>query len=52
MVADQHLRCPITKNLFLDPVLTTDGHTYERQAITQYMSMNRYSPTDGFLKNL
>lgn len=30
------LICPITLQLFQDPVIATDGHTYERKAIEQY----------------
>eukprot|EP00959_Pyramimonas_sp_CCMP1952_P454564 9470088-Pyramimonas_sp.AAC.1 len=26
--------CPITGEVFIDPVMTMDGHTYERLAIT------------------
>ena len=30
---DAELNCPITHDLFEDPVLAADGHTYERAAI-------------------
>ena len=29
--------CPITGGLMLDPVVASDGHTYERQAITEWL---------------
>ncbi|CAK9016508.1 FYVE-type zinc finger-containing protein C9B6.03 [Durusdinium trenchii] len=32
----QALQCPITKELMADPVLATDGYTYERQSIEQH----------------
>ena len=34
------LKCPITKTIMIDPVITGDGHSYEREAITQYMAVN------------
>lgn len=47
--------CPITGGLMLDPVVASDGHTYERQAITEWLSKNRgkaTSPmTNRVLKN-
>lgn len=34
LAAPSHnFHCPITHALFIDPVMATDGHTYERQAI-------------------
>jgi hypothetical protein len=42
---DAELNCPITHDLFEDPVVAADGHTYERAAIqTQITSGNRRSP--------
>ncbi|CAM2712428.1 unnamed protein product [Rotaria socialis] len=38
------LLCPITSDLFEDPVLAEDGHTYERQAIVQWIRQNGTSP--------
>merc|ERR1719343_429611 len=32
--------CPITKDLFDDPVVASDGHTYERSAITEHILRN------------
>jgi hypothetical protein len=31
------LTCPITLELFVDPVLADDGHTYERSAIVEWI---------------
>jgi Mg-chelatase subunit ChlD len=36
--------CPITQELMRDPVVGTDGHTYERLAITQALELNPQSP--------
>jgi hypothetical protein len=41
---DDSLICPITLELFRDPVLAQDGHTYERQAIVQWIEKNGRSP--------
>lgn len=32
----KHLQCPITHEVMKDPVLATDGHTYEREAIIDW----------------
>lgn len=40
-----HLICPITRELFVDPVSAEDGHTYDRAAIMQWLnSGNHTSP--------
>ena len=38
------LHCPITHEVFQDPVIAADGHTYERQAITQWLEGQPQSP--------
>lgn len=38
------LLCPITHDVFEDPVLAQDGHTYERGAITEHFRTCRRSP--------
>ncbi|CAF2510127.1 unnamed protein product [Rotaria sp. Silwood2] len=38
------LLCPITLELFRDPVMAHDGHTYERQAIEEWIRKNGTSP--------
>ena len=36
--------CPITLAIMRDPVLAPDGKSYERTAITQWLSLNPLSP--------
>ncbi|CAF4563024.1 unnamed protein product [Rotaria sp. Silwood1] len=38
------LRCPITHELFRDPVIGADGHTYERKNITAWIQKHATSP--------
>ncbi|CAF3963746.1 unnamed protein product [Rotaria magnacalcarata] len=38
------LKCPITHELFCDPVIGADGHTYERKNITAWIKRNASSP--------
>ncbi|CAF3073348.1 unnamed protein product [Rotaria sp. Silwood2] len=38
------LLCPLTMELFRDPVLAQDGHTYEREAIEDWIRKNGTSP--------
>jgi hypothetical protein len=46
--------CPITCDLMKDPVMTSDGHTYERDAIQEWFDLgNKTSPrTNLGLKNI
>ena len=44
--ADQVI-CPITCQVFCDPVLAKDGHSYEREAITKWILDNGTSPLTG-----
>ena len=37
-------KCPITDEIFKDPVVGDDGHTYERTAITDWLTRNGTSP--------
>src|ERR1700728_3275800 len=37
-------KCPITDEIFEDPVMGDDGHTYERKAITEWLTKNGTSP--------
>jgi hypothetical protein len=41
-----HLKCPISKKLFLKPVLAIDGHVYEEDSLMDIMffSKNKVSP--------
>jgi len=36
--------CPLTHEVFKDPVITMDGHTYERKAITFWLRTHSTSP--------
>ncbi|KAG2495451.1 hypothetical protein HYH03_006397 [Edaphochlamys debaryana] len=36
--------CPITQDLMTDPVIATDGYTYERAAITDWLKRKSVSP--------
>eukprot|EP00299_Pterocystis_sp_00344_P007392 c2377_g1_i1.p1 GENE.c2377_g1_i1~~c2377_g1_i1.p1 ORF type:complete len:212 (-),score=21.67 c2377_g1_i1:47-682(-) len=36
--------CPITQELMLDPVLTIDGHSYERKSIENWLLTSNRSP--------
>lgn len=33
----QHLMCPLTKKMFIDPVRTVYGTVYERRAIEEHL---------------
>jgi serine/threonine protein kinase len=37
-------KCPITDEIFEDPVVGDDGHTYERKAIIDWLTKNQTSP--------
>ena len=39
--------CPITAEIMTDPVTTVDGFTYERAAITEWLSTKDTSPFTG-----
>lgn len=43
-IDNDDLICPITLELFQDPVRAQDGHVYERQAITQWIQEHGTSP--------
>jgi len=36
--------CPITQHVMFDPVFTADGHSYEAEAITQWLQTKNTSP--------
>jgi len=42
-IPDQYM-CPITTQIMKDPVLLTDGHVYERAAITEWLKAHDTSP--------
>ena len=39
--------CPITLSVMRDPVIASDGHSYERSAITQWFDQSTMSPKTG-----
>eukprot|EP00300_Choanocystis_sp_HF-7_P036963 c52932_g1_i1.p1 GENE.c52932_g1_i1~~c52932_g1_i1.p1 ORF type:complete len:403 (+),score=57.34 c52932_g1_i1:177-1211(+) len=39
-----HLICPITQDIFSDPVTTIDGHTYDRAGIEDWFKQHSTSP--------
>ena len=41
---ESKLRCPITRRQLYDPVLASDGHTYEREAILNWLEFSDISP--------
>lgn len=43
----QDLRCPITLEVMVDPVIASDGHSYEREAIQRWFTTHRTSPLTG-----
>lgn len=43
----QELECPITHEIMKDPVIGSDGHTYERSAIENWLKSNPRSPMTG-----
>ncbi|KAK9829275.1 hypothetical protein WJX72_004913 [[Myrmecia] bisecta] len=41
------LCCPITMEMYRDPVIAADGHTYERLSIEEWLADNDTSPLTG-----
>jgi hypothetical protein len=41
------LTCPISYNVFIDPVICSDGHTYERKYIEDWLEISNKSPMTG-----
>lgn len=41
------LRCAITSEVMVDPVMALDGHTYERSAIEEWFQEHQTSPMSG-----
>ena len=37
--------CPITKKVMQDPVMATDGYSYEKSAIEEWQKNHNTSPT-------
>ncbi|KAA6371328.1 MAG: hypothetical protein EZS28_033145, partial [Streblomastix strix] len=36
--------CPITQEIMVDPVIAEDGISYEREAIVDWLKVNKTSP--------
>ncbi|CAM0912688.1 unnamed protein product [Alopecurus aequalis] len=43
-VAPGHFLCPILQEVMVDPVVASDGYTYDRKAIEMWLSMKGKSP--------
>ncbi|CAF3757734.1 unnamed protein product [Adineta steineri] len=43
-IPNESLLCPITLELFVNPVLAEDGHSYERRAIEEWIRQHGTSP--------
>ena len=41
--------CPITRAVMHSPVITSDGHTYEREAIKRWLARSTMSPCTGLV---
>ena len=39
--------CPLDHEEFLDPVIASDGHTYDRRNITEWLESHNTSPVTG-----
>jgi hypothetical protein len=48
----RNLKCPLTQQIFIDPVIATDGLTYERAAITEWIRLYACSPMTGEKMNV
>jgi hypothetical protein len=44
MIIPEEFHCPITHEIMKDPVITCDGHSYERSAITDWFQQIRNTP--------
>ncbi len=44
-ILPNELKCPISLELMADPVVASDGCTYERESITRWLSEHNTSPT-------
>lgn len=43
----RNLTCPLTQQIYVDPVKATDGKTYERNAIKRWIREHHISPVTG-----
>ena len=47
LVIPMNYKCPITLELFVDPVVAQDGNTYEHEAILRVLATTMKSPLTG-----
>lgn len=40
----EHYICPISTQIFLEPVICEDGHIYEKEMIIKWLQLNQTSP--------
>jgi len=46
---NHELKCPITMSRMSDPVITCDGHSYQRDAIVQWLRRHETSPKSNLV---
>jgi hypothetical protein len=42
-----HFLCPLTKSIMINPVIDSEGNTYERRAILRWLDLEDVSPVTG-----
>jgi hypothetical protein len=47
----KNLTCPLTQKIMVEPVIASDGQTYEREAILDWINVYHCSPTTGVSMN-
>ncbi len=47
LIIPQKLICPISGQIFKEPVFTSDGHTYEKEEIEKWLLTKDTSPKTG-----
>jgi len=47
----KNLTCPLIQKIMVDPVIASDGQTYEREAILDWINVYHCSPTTGVSMN-
>ena len=43
----KHIICPITQQIMIEPVMASDGNTYEKKAIEKWLRDHNNSPMSG-----
>ena len=46
---DPNFICPITHQLFIDPVVAADGYLYEKEAIEEWLKEHNTSPMTNLM---